>query len=80
MGHIVGIVAAVMLIIAIGASTGVVDFFFPPPQEPLVSPSLSEPAAFSSPIPYAATVTQSGDGISEPRTRFYVPMSKRGER
>lgn len=29
----------------------------------------------SHPLPYAATVTQSGDGIAEPRTRFYVAKS-----
>lgn len=32
---------------------------------------------FAHPLPYAATVTQSGDGIDEPRTRYYIPRSAR---
>jgi hypothetical protein len=42
----------------------------PPPS------SLSQPAALlSHPIPYSATVRQSGDGITEPRIRYYVSTS-----
>lgn len=29
------------------------------------------------PLPYTATITQYGDGIAEPRTRFYVPKDKK---
>jgi hypothetical protein len=31
----------------------------------------------SHPLPYSASITQSGDGIAEPRTRFYIPTSAR---
>jgi tetrahydromethanopterin S-methyltransferase subunit C len=31
----------------------------------------------SHPLPYSATVTQSGDGIAEARTRFYISKSVR---
>lgn len=44
----------------------------PPPS------AVSEPAALLSiPLPYTATITQYGDGISQPRTRFYVPKEKK---
>ena len=32
-------------------------------------------ATLSHPLPYTDTVTQYGDGIKQPRTRFYVPTS-----
>jgi hypothetical protein len=36
-------------------------------------------ARLSHPLPYTATVTQYGDGIREPRTRYYVPRRAREE-
>lgn len=48
------------------------------PQASVGSPSPSQPAAlFSFPLDYSASVTQSGNGIAEPRTRFYVAKSVR---
>lgn len=34
-------------------------------------------ATFDHPLPYTATITQSGPGIAEPRTRFYVPKERK---
>jgi hypothetical protein len=34
---------------------------------------------FTFPIPYSATVRQSGDGIRQPQVRFYVAKSVREE-
>lgn len=74
-----GIIGAVaMLALMFGGAVLVLSLEKNAPQAPAVtgkgSPpsSLSQPAALSFPIPYSATVTQSGDGIKEPRTRFYV--------
>jgi hypothetical protein len=81
MGPLTGITAALALIGYLGFSAGLIDFFFPPaaPQASTPPPSSSGPGSaalpFSFPIPYSATVQQSGDGIAEPRTRFYVAKS-----
>jgi hypothetical protein len=78
MGPALGITAALTLIFAIGFGCGLVDLVVPESAAPEVSDSSSPEspvAALSFPIPYSATVTQSGDGIAEPRTRFYVAKS-----
>lgn len=82
MGPLAGITAAIALIAYVGFSGGLIDLSFPEsnaPQAPAVTgnPSSSgQPAALLSfPIPYDATITQSGPGITEPRTRFYVSTS-----
>jgi hypothetical protein len=71
--------AAVCLIIVLAfAMVGTWDY-----ADALIAEATSKEArgaaatvgALSHPLPYAATVTQSGDGIKEPRTRFYVPTS-----
>ena len=77
MGKYIGIIGALALIAYVGLVGGLADFFFPPQAEVAESSSLGEPAAFSFPIPYSATITQYGDGIKEPRTRFYVARSVR---
>lgn len=80
MGPLVGITAALALIGYLGFSAGLIDFFFPPaaPQASASHSSLEPGSAvlpFSFPIPYSATVQQSGDGIAQPRVRFYVAKS-----
>jgi hypothetical protein len=78
MGPLTGIAAALALIAYLGFWGGLVEFFFPAaPQVPPSSPEAALPLSF--PLPYAATVTQSGDGIDEPRTRFYIAKSVREE-
>lgn len=80
---------ALLLVGTLGAVYGVTALVFsldksPAPQAPAVtgkgSPSSpSQPAAlFSFPIDYSASVTQYGDGIKTPRTRFYIATSKKG--
>lgn len=72
-----GIAAAIALIAYMGTVGALAEYIIPPQAE-VASSSLGEPAAvLSFPIPYSATVTQSGDGIAEARTRFYVAKSVR---
>lgn len=76
MGKYVGIVAALALIAYVGFTGGLIEFFFPAAPQASASPSSPDAVLpFSFPLPYAATVTQSGDGIAEPRTRFYIAKS-----
>jgi hypothetical protein len=77
MGPALGITAALTLIFAISFGCGLVDLVVPESAAPeaVTSSPESPVAALSFPIPYSATVTQSGDGIAEPRTRFYVAKS-----
>ena len=80
MGKYIGIAGALGLIAYVGFVGGLVDYFFPPQAEVAIPSPRGEPAAvLSFPIPYSATVTQYGDGIKEPRTRFYVARSVREE-
>jgi hypothetical protein len=84
MGPLAGILAALALIAYLGFWGGLVEFFFPAAPQASASPSSSfevdgsAALPLSFPLPYAATVTQSGDGIDEPRTRFYVSTSTKG--
>lgn len=73
-----GITASLAVIAYVGFVGGAVNFFFPESAAPeaMDSSSPESPvAALSFPLPYSATVTQSGDGIAEPRTRFYISPS-----
>lgn len=77
---LVGITASLALITYLGTVGALADLLFPPQEPFTLSSPRGEPAAVSLlefPIPYAATITQSGDGIDEPRTRFYVARSVR---
>lgn len=75
MGKYIGILGALALIAYVGFVGGLVDFFFPEQEA-----AVALPERWDFPIPYSATVTQSGDGIAEPRTRFYVARSVREAR
>lgn len=79
MGKYFGITAALALIAAVGFSGGAVNLFFPESAAPEASTSSPESpvAALSFPLPFSVSITQSGDGIDEPRTRFYVAKSVR---
>lgn len=76
---------ALLLIAALGVLYGVTVFVFsldksPAPQASVGSSSPGQPAAlFSFPLDYSASVTQSGAGIAEPRTRFYVAGKREGK-
>jgi hypothetical protein len=83
MGKFIGIAAALAFIAIVGFIGGLVDFLIPPAPEAQFDRSSSlvaEPPAplFTHPLPYAATIKQSGDGISEPKLRHYIPTSARG--
>jgi hypothetical protein len=85
MGPALGITAALALIAYVGFAGGLIDLLFP--EQPQLTPAdyLAAHMMFMSgyeraligldrqhPLPYTATVTQSGPGITEPRTRFYI--------
>jgi ABC-type phosphate transport system substrate-binding protein len=66
---------ALTLLAIYGACVLVLSLESHAPQAPSVNgkgSSSSQPAALLSfPLDYSASVTQSGDGIAEPRTRYY---------
>lgn len=75
---------AALLVVAYGAAVLILSLEkIAAPQAPAVTgkgpSSPSQPAAlFSFPVDYSASVTQYGDGIKMPRTRFYIASSKKG--
>ena len=75
------IVAIVVILLALFAIVGSIDF-----SEALIAEAIekearparaAEDTVLAHPIPYDATITQYGDGITEPRTRYYIRPSKR---
>lgn len=74
MGQAVGIIGALALVAYVGLSGGLVNLVFGEEPEIVAIPEelLSAHVGLSHPLAFDISVTQSGQGIDEPRTRYLV--------